>query len=98
MLIIDDIIDTAGTIEQGALALKENGGKDIYVACTHPVFSGQAIERLSIPFIKKVIVTDTLPLPKEKHLDKIEIISVAGIFGEAIKRIHNEESISSLFD
>ncbi|MBD3290701.1 ribose-phosphate diphosphokinase [candidate division KSB1 bacterium] len=98
VLIIDDIIDTAGTIEQGALALKKNGAKDIYVACTHPVFSGKAIERLSIPYIRKVIVTDTLPLPKEKQLDKIEIISVAGIFGEAIKRIHNEESISSLFD
>lgn len=97
VLLIDDIIDTAGTIVEAALALKKRGAQDIYVACTHPVFSGKAMQRLSDPVLKKVIATDTLPLPKEKLLDKVEILSVSNLFGEAIKRIHNEESISSLF-
>jgi len=98
VLIIDDIIDTAGTLIQGSLALKKFGALDIYAACTHPVFSGKAMERLNDPVLKHITVTDTLPLSEEKKSDKISILTVANIFGEAIKRIHNEESISYLFD
>lgn len=96
ILIIDDLIDTAGTITKGAVALKENGAEDIFVACTHPVFSGDAIERIEKSPIKSVTVTDTIPM---RHTSgKIEVATVAKLFGEAIRRIYNSESISVLFD
>ena len=98
ILIIDDICDTAGTLCNAAVALKENGAKDIYVACTHPVFSGPAIERIENSPITGMKVTDTVYFPPEKRSDKIELLTAANLFGEAIKRIHGEESISSLFD
>ncbi len=98
ILIIDDIVDTAGTLCNAAKALKEQSALDIYVACTHPLLSGPAIERLTKAPITMMKVTDTVHLPPEKHLDKIEILTASALFGEAIKRIHGEESISSLFD
>jgi ribose-phosphate pyrophosphokinase len=98
ILIIDDIVDTAGTLTQAAAALKKNGALDIFVACTHPILSGPAIKRLSEAPITKLTVTDTVFLPPDKHIEKIEVLSSAKLFGEAIKRIHGEESISSLFD
>lgn len=98
ILIIDDIVDTAGTLCNAADALKENGAKEIYVACTHPILSGQAIERISSAPITGIKVTDTIELSKEKRIDKIDVISASQLFGEAIKRIHGDESISSLFD
>lgn len=98
ILIIDDIVDTAGTLCNAAKALKENGGLDIFVACTHPILSGPAIERLSAAPITKIKVTDSVHLPREKKIDKIEILTASTLLGEAIKRIHGEESISSLFD
>ncbi|MBN2013431.1 ribose-phosphate pyrophosphokinase [candidate division KSB1 bacterium] len=98
VLIIDDIIDTAGTIYKGAKALKGCGAKDIYVACTHPVFSGQAVQMLQDNDFVKIVATDTIALPESKKLEKLEILTVSKLFGEAINRIHNEESISSLFD
>jgi len=98
VLIIDDIIDTAGTLHAGATALKKYGAKDIYTACTHAVLSGKAFERMNDPVFHQVVATDTLPIAEEKQLPKIKILSVASLFGEAIKRIHNEESISNLFD
>ncbi|MFQ5863976.1 MAG: ribose-phosphate diphosphokinase [bacterium] len=98
ILIIDDIVDTAGTLSTAAVALKENGALDIFVACTHPILSGPAIKRLSEAPITKIAVADTVFLPPEKHMEKIEVLSAAKLFGEAIKRIHGEESISSLFD
>lgn len=98
VLIIDDIIDTAGTLIEGAKALKECGAKNIYAACTHPVLSGQARNRLNEVVLSQLTVTDTIPINSEKMLDKINILSVANLFGEAIKRIHSEESISCLFD
>lgn len=98
ILIIDDIIDTAGTLCNAATALKENGAKDIYVACTHPILSGPAIERLEKAPITKIKVTDTVNLTPEKQIDKIDVLTASKLFGESIKRIHGEESISSLFD
>jgi ribose-phosphate pyrophosphokinase len=98
VLIIDDIIDTAGTVVKGASALKKNGAKDIIVACTHALLSGNALKNLSDKSIVEIVATDTIQLVPEKKLDKIKILSVANLFGEAINRIHNEESISTLFD
>ncbi len=98
VIIIDDMIDTAGTITQGAEALKQWGAKDIYVCCTHPVLSGQAVQRLEKAQVKEVIVTNTIPLSAEKRLKKIKVLSVAPLLGEAIIRIHEDLSVSKLFD
>ncbi|MCK5147065.1 ribose-phosphate pyrophosphokinase [bacterium] len=97
VIIVDDIVDTAGTMCKGAALLKSEGASQIVAACTHPLLSGPAIENLKASCISKMLVTDTIPLPPEKKIDKIQVISSAGLFGEAIRRIHNEESISSLF-
>jgi len=98
VILIDDMIDTAGTITQGADALKKFGAKDVYACCTHPILSGPAIERIQNSVIKELIVTDTVPLAPEKMIDKIKIRSVAPVFGEAIQRIYKNISVSKLFD
>jgi ribose-phosphate pyrophosphokinase len=98
ILIIDDIVDTAGTmIQAGEKALHE-GAIGAYAGCTHPILSGDSINRIKTSKFSKIVVTDTVPLNEEKKIDKIKIISVANLFGNAIRRIHNEESISILFD
>ncbi|MGB4375836.1 MAG: ribose-phosphate pyrophosphokinase [bacterium] len=97
VIMVDDMIDTAGTIEEGAEALLALGAREVYACCTHPVLSGPAIERLSSPAITEVVVTNTMPLPPEKRLDKIVSLSVAPIFGEAIVRIFEDLSVSQLF-
>jgi ribose-phosphate pyrophosphokinase len=97
-IIIDDIIDTAGTITLAANALLAHGANEVYACCTHPVFSGSAIERIRQSHITEMIVTDTIPLPAGKRLDKIQVLSVASLIGEAIIRVHNEQSVSKLFD
>lgn len=98
ILLIDDIVDTAGTIIQAAEAARAEGAKDVYAGCTHPIFSGNAIERLKQANFMEIVVMDTIPLGENKMFDKIKVLSVASLFGSAIKRIHNEESISILFD
>ncbi|MCA0972716.1 ribose-phosphate diphosphokinase [Halobacillus litoralis] len=97
-ILIDDIIDTAGTITLAANALIENGAKDVYACCTHPVLSGPAIERIDNSKIKELVVTNTIPLGEEKKIDKITELSVAGLISEAIIRVHERQSISILFD
>ncbi|MBN6187388.1 ribose-phosphate diphosphokinase [Aneurinibacillus sp. BA2021] len=97
-IIIDDIIDTAGTITLAANALMEAGAKAVYACCTHPVLSGPAIERIENSSIKELIVTNTIPLGPEKQSGKIQALSVAPIIGEAIIRVHEELSVSKLFD
>lgn len=97
VIMIDDIIDTAGTITLGAKALKDNGAEEIYVCCSHPVLSGPAIERLENSVIKEVVVTNTIPLQQEKRIDKIKVLSVAPLIGEAIIRIHEDLSVSKIF-
>ncbi len=96
-VIVEDIIDTATTITKVAEALKAQGARDIFVSCTHPVLSGDAVRRLDTSPIKEVIVTNTVPLPAEKRRKKIAVLSVAGLLGEAVQRIHEERSVSSLF-
>ena len=97
VIMIDDIIDTGGTITQGADVLMARGAKEVYACCTHPVLSGPAIERLQKSAIKEVVVTNTIPLPEEKAVDKIHVLSVAPLIGEAIIRIHEDLSVSKLF-
>ncbi|WCK54628.1 ribose-phosphate diphosphokinase [Aneurinibacillus sp. Ricciae_BoGa-3] len=97
-IIIDDMIDTAGTVTLAANALVESGAKAVYACCTHPVLSGPAIERIQNSCIKELVVTNSIPLGPEKHIEKIKILSVAPIIGEAIIRVHEELSVSKLFD
>lgn len=97
VLLFDDMIDTAGTIVNAASALKERGALSIYACCTHPVLSGKALERLRDSVIEKVIVTNTIPPSPAWKESRIETLSVAPLLGEAIRRIHNHESVSSLF-
>jgi len=95
-IIIDDIIDTAGTLTAAANALIGKGVKKVYACATHGIFSGPAIERIMNSPIEKVIVTNTLPV-YEKEFGKLEIVSIAPLIGEAIKRVHEGSSVSSLF-
>lgn len=97
-IIIDDIIDTAGTITLAANALVENGATEVYACCTHPVLSGPAIDRIDSSKIKELVVTNTIPLGEDKASEKITELSVAGLISEAIIRVHERQSISSLFD
>jgi len=97
-LILDDLIDTAGTIIQAASALKEKGARKVFAACTHAVLSGPAIERINGSVIGELIVTDTIPLDSKKEkCKKLTVLSIAPLLAEAIRRIHEESSISSLF-
>jgi len=97
-IIIDDIIDTAGTITLAANALVEAGARDVYACCTHPVLSGPAIQRINDSKISELVVTNTIPLSQDRMIDKIKVLSVAPIIGEAIIRVHEELSVSKLFD
>jgi len=99
VILIDDMIDTAGTIVNAAKALRELGAKDIYACCTHGVFSGPARTRIKESIIKELVVLDTINLSQEmKELDNITSLSVAPIFAESIRRIFNNDSVSKLFD
>ena len=97
-IVIDDIIDTGGTIKLAADKLIEEGATEVYVCCSHPVLSGKAIENLQESQIKEVIVTNSIKLPEEKQIDKIKQLSVGELLAEAITRIHEERSVSRLFD
>ena len=97
-IIIDDMIDTGGTIVKAAEAVMQNGATSVYACCTHPVLSGSAVEKISKSSIKELIVTNTIPLSEEaEKVGKIKVLDVSPILGEAIKRIHRDESVSSLF-
>ncbi|MDD5604269.1 MAG: ribose-phosphate pyrophosphokinase [Eubacteriales bacterium] len=96
-ILVDDIIDTAGTIVNAANALKEAGAAEIYATCTHAVLSGPAMERLEASPLKEVVVLNTIPVPAAKMTGKITVLSVGSIFAEAIERIYGDMSLSSLF-
>ena len=98
VVLIDDIIDTAGTICNAAKALKEAGACEVYACAVHPVFSGEAIQRLKNSEFNKVVVTDTIQLPEEKKFEKLVVVSTASMFAETINRIFVEEPISDLFE
>ncbi|MER2000703.1 MAG: ribose-phosphate diphosphokinase, partial [Lysinibacillus sp.] len=97
-ILIDDIIDTAGTITIGANALKESGAKAVYACCSHPVLSGPAIERIENSVIEELVVTNTIQLSDEKRSPKIKELSVAGLMADAISRVFENKSVSTLFD
>ena len=97
VILVDDMIDTAGTITHGAKALAERGAKEVYACCTHGVLSGPAMERISDSPIKELVTLDTIAIPEEKMIDKIKTISVAPLFAEAIRRIYCDGSVSELF-
>ncbi|HXG17882.1 MAG TPA: ribose-phosphate diphosphokinase, partial [Methylomirabilota bacterium] len=97
-IIVDDMVDTAGTLTTAAAAIHEAGAQSVLACCTHPVLSGPAIERIRASVLEELVVTNSIPLrPEAQALDKIQVLSLASLMGEAIRRIHNEESISSLF-
>lgn len=98
VIIVDDIIDTAGTLYETIKALKKNGAKSIYALCTHGIFSGRAIEKIENSPVEKIFVSDTIPLKNDKSkCNKIEVLSVSKLFAEAIDSIHKETSVSKLF-
>ena len=97
-LIVDDMVDTAGTLTQAARALAENGAKKVCASCTHAVLSGPALDRIAASAIEEMVVTNSIPLSeKGQGCGKISVLSVAPLLGEAIKRIHSDDSVSSLF-
>ena len=98
LVLIDDMIDTAGTMANSIYALKKQGAKNIYAAATHGVLSGKAIKNLADAPVDKVFITNTIDLPEEKKIEKIQIMTVAGIIAKAIDRIHKGKSVSILFD
>jgi len=98
VIILDDMVDTGGTLVQSVEALIKEGARKVFAACTHPVLSGNAIEKINKAELKKLVVTNTIPLEEEKKSNnKITVLSVAELFGEAIRRIHEGASVSSLF-
>ena len=100
VIMVDDMIDTAGTITKGAKALRDMGAKEIYACCTHPVFSPPAMERIEQSVITEVLTTNTIPIDRQRQgeCSKIKVLSVASLLGEAIMRIHDSLSVSRLFD
>jgi ribose-phosphate pyrophosphokinase len=97
-IMLDDMIDTAGSIVSGANALIKLGAKEVYAACTHGVLSGGAPEKLVNSAVTKTIITDTIPLPESRRNGKIEVISVADLLANAITRIHFDRSVSEIFE
>ncbi len=96
-LTVDDEIDTAGSLTNTVTALLKHGATEVYACCSHPVFSGPAIQRISESPVKEVIVTDSLPLPAEKKINKITVLSIASLVGEAMHRIHTGQSVGAMF-
>jgi len=97
-VILDDMVDTAGTLCKAAHALKEHGADEVHACVTHPVLSGPAISRIKESVLKSLVVTNTIPLGKQaQNVEKIKVLSVSALLGEAIRRIHDEDSVSSLF-
>jgi ribose-phosphate pyrophosphokinase len=96
-LTVDDEIDTAGSLVNTVEALLKRGAREVYACCTHPIFSGPAISRIAASPVKEVVVTNSVPVPPEKKLDKITILDIAPLLGEAIKRIHTGSSVGALF-
>ena len=97
-LTIDDEIDTAGSLVNVISTLKERGVRAVYSCCTHPIFSGQAIERIAACPVKEVVVTDAVPVKDGKIANKITVLSIAPLLGEAIHRIHTGKSIGAMFE
>ncbi len=97
-IIIDDMVDTGGTLTGAADALIKHGAETVYAGCTHPVLSGDSMEKVNSSHLKELVVTDTIPIPEEKKTGKLRIKTTAGLLGDAIGRIHEEKSVSVLFE
>jgi ribose-phosphate pyrophosphokinase len=97
-LLADDMIDTAGTMSEAARALKNLGARDVYVCATHALLSGPAVERLSNAPIMEVAVTDTIAIPPERQFPALKVLSVGELVSKAVRYIHSEQSVSSLFE
>lgn len=97
-VVVDDMIDTGGTIAKAAEALKKNGARGVTIACTHAIFSGKATEHLSQDFIDQVVVTDTLPIPPEKQFEKLTVLSIAPLLAQAIHEVFEDGSVTSMFE
>ena len=97
-LTVDDEIDTAGSLVNTVASLIERGATEVYACCTHPVFSGKAIQRITTSPVKEVVVADTIPLNGDKKFDKITVLPLGRLLGEAIHRIHTGQSIGALFE
>ena len=97
-IVVDDMVDTAGTLCNGGAALKERGAKEVYACATHGVLSGPAIERIENSVFEELVILDTIAQTEEKKIDKLKFLSVADVFAEAIKRIYDDTSISEIFD
>ncbi|MCA9935581.1 MAG: ribose-phosphate diphosphokinase [Ardenticatenaceae bacterium] len=98
VIIVDDLVDTAGSIQQAVNLVKERGARDVYVGFTHPVLSDPAVERLRSLPIKEIVTTDTLPIPPEKRLPNMKVLTVAGLLAEVIMRTHEGRSVGELFN
>ena len=96
-LVVDDMVDTAGTMVEAASAVIKKGATEVYAAATHPILSGPAVERIEASPIKEIVFTDTIPIPKEKMLSKMKVLSLASLIALTIKNIHEDGSVSSLF-
>ncbi|MGK0714690.1 ribose-phosphate diphosphokinase [Leucobacter sp. W1153] len=97
-VVVDDMIDTGGTIAKAAEALKAAGARGVTIACTHAIFSGKATDHLSQDFIDQVVVTDTLPIPEEKRFDKLTVLSIAPLLAQAIHEVFEDGSVTSMFE
>ncbi|AQQ54794.1 ribose-phosphate diphosphokinase [Planococcus lenghuensis] len=97
-IIIDDLIDTGGTVTLASAVLMEHGAESVYACCTHPVLSGPAVEWIEASAIKEIVVTNTIELPEEKKFERLTVLSVAPLLADAISRVHNQQSVSVLFD
>ncbi len=97
-IIFDDEIDTGGSMMEAVRVLEENGAKDIYACCTHGVLSADAVEKVKKSGLKELVITNTVPLPDEKKIDKIKVLDIAPLFGKAILKIHNGEAVGDLFE
>lgn len=97
-LLVDDMVDTAGTLANAVIALKERGAKAVYAAATHALFSGEAVQRLSEAPLEEMVVTNTIAIPEEKHFDKLRILSVGDLLSKAVDHVHSNESVSQLFE
>ena len=98
VILIDDIIDTAGTICTAAKVMMEKGALEVFACCTHPVFSGPAIDRMAAAPFKEIIVTNTIPVLNEMRLPNLTVLSIAPLIGEALLRIHEDLSVSKIFE
>jgi len=98
VIIVDDEVDTGGSVVQAVQIVKQHGARDVYLSFTHPVFSGQSVEKLAALPVKEIVTTNTIPIPPHKILPNIKVLSVAPLLGEVIRRVHEGRSVGAMFN